>query len=108
MVVVTFNRIVMNGIRVTGIFLILAGLLSVLLSIRSVWGWMQVYYFWSLTAVKPNTNPGGLPGISYSIPAVVHTYEVLLPWMITGIVLLVAGAILEISPHRSKILRSLS
>ena len=91
-----------KGIKVTGISLILAGLLSVLLSIRSVVGWMQVYYVWSFTTVKPDINPGGLPGVPYSIPAVVHTYEVLLPWMIAGIALLVIGTFLEAGLHRSK------
>lgn len=92
----------MKGIKVTGILLILSGLLSVLLSIRGVMGWMQVYYFWSFTTVKPDINPGGMPGVPYSIPAVVHTYEVLLPWMIAGIALLMIGTFLEAVSHRSK------
>ncbi len=92
----------MNRIRVAGIFSILSGLLSILFSIRGVVGWMQVYYFWSFTTVKPDINPGGLPGVAYSIPAVGHTYEILLPWMVTGIFLLAIGLLLVILPEKGK------
>jgi hypothetical protein len=92
----------MKRIRAIEIFLILSGLLSVIFSLRSVVRWMQVKYFWSFITVKPDINSDGLLDVSYSIPEVVHTYEVLLPWMILGMALMFTGILLEIVPKRGK------
>ena len=70
------------------ISLLMLGLLCAILSIHQIMGFNHVYLFWSFTYVTPNlglASPGG--------PVITKTYEILLPWMITGLLALIVGAL---------------
>lgn len=75
-----------------GIFLILGGILSIIYSIQPVMGFERIYFYFSFWHVTPELAPAGKPGSIYSIPAVVNTYEVLVPWLLIGVSLLIYGA----------------
>ena len=72
-----------------GIILLLLGIIFFILGIRQISALEQLYFYWSFTYVNPfaNLTPGRYPGF----PLVVRTYEILIPWVLIGIVSFVFG-----------------
>jgi hypothetical protein len=72
-----------------GIILLLLGVIFFILGIRQISAFEQLYFYWSFTYVNPlaNLTPGFYPGF----PLVVRTYEILIPWVLMGIVSFVFG-----------------
>ena len=83
-----------------GIVIILAGLGSITLSIVRFFGPDHVYYYWSFTFVSPLN--GRLPAIGIIPLHLVETYEILLPWLVIGIVLTAIGVLLLIFPSNAR------
>ena len=89
----------------SGIAFMVSGVASITLSVWPTTGFERIYFFWSFTYVTPSIIPKGSPPGAYSIPAVVHTYEVLLPWFLIGLFLTLFGIFLlkkEIYPKKAK------
>ncbi len=86
----------------SGLFMIIAGTFFTVFSIRPTLGFMQLYFYWSFTYVDPMSRLNLIPGRFYSLPAIVRTYEVLLPWLLIGIALLAAGIFLTVRILRKR------
>lgn len=71
-----------------------AGAFLIYYSVRPVMGFVQVYYYWSFTYIAPLSRLNLTPGLAYNLPAIVSTYEVLLPWLIAGTALIAIAVIL--------------
>ena len=89
------DMVLKNKRILLSISLLMLGSLFVIFSIHQTMGFNHVYFFWSFTYVAPNlgiVSPGGFqPGG----PVITETFEILLPWMITGLVVLVVGALVN-------------
>ena len=71
---------------IIGMLLLLFGILFIIVGIRPISGFEQIYFYWSFSSVSPFA--GLKPGIYPGFPAVVTTYEILIPWVLLGIILL--------------------
>ena len=69
------------------------------LSIVRFFGHDRVYYYWSFTFVSPLN--GRLPAIGIIPMHLVETYEMLLPWLVIGIVLAAIGVLLLMFPSNA-------
>ncbi|MGC8506578.1 MAG: hypothetical protein ACP5NK_07765 [Thermoplasmata archaeon] len=69
---------------IIGTLLLLFGILFFIVGIRPISGFEQIYFYWSFSYVNPFA--GLKPGIYPGFPAVVNTYEILIPWVLLGIV----------------------
>lgn len=70
--------------------LLLAGIANVFYSIRPTAGFDKIYFYWSFVYVNPFSQMHLGPGV-YNMPAIVSTFEILLPWLIIGIALVSIG-----------------
>ena len=77
---------------IIGMLLLLFGILFIIVGIRPISGFEQIYFYWSFSSVNPFA--GLKPGIYPGFPAVVTTYEILIPWVLLGIVSSGLGIIL--------------
>ncbi len=75
-----------------GSVLAIFGIFALLYSVRPTLGYEQVYFFWSFVYVYPLTSPPLPPEvIQPGGPAMASTFEVLMPWLIIGVVALSTG-----------------
>ena len=75
-----------------GSLLLLFGIIFAVVGIRPISGFEQIYFYWSFSYVNPFA--GLKPGVYPGFPAVVKTYEILIPWVLLGIVSSGLGIIL--------------
>lgn len=79
---------------VSGLILLISGTVSAVLSIRRVSGVYiekKVYFYWSFHTTQPISN---IPQGPIVPPPIITTIEVLLPWLIIGLVLASVGLFL--------------
>lgn len=73
----------------SGLVLLAVGIASTAIGIRPISGLKQLYFYWSFTYVNPFADLP--PGIYPGFPLVVQTYEILVPWILIGILFILMG-----------------
>ena len=75
---------------ISGIIFTILGLIAVAYSIQRTSGYQRIYFVWSFRPVVPVPPTGNL----LPIPLILNAYEILIPWLIIGVVLIAIGAYL--------------
>ena len=79
-----------TNLIISGVFFTILGLIAVAYSIQRTSGYQRFYFFWSFRPVVPAPPSGNL----FPIPLILNAYEILIPWLIIGVVLIAIGTYL--------------